>query len=485
MAQAVRWGKEQQQENNNYIERIIGQDQQGFYVSRTKSRLFGTNTPMVEHYDNEMNLQFAAPLKTLAQKNINVDNYWHFNNRLFVYYTVYNRKSSLQILHYQEIDKQTGKLLGKPTVLTQVPSYGRNSIGQLEYGAATDSSYAAVLYSPYLESGLFQKKKNASFQLQVVDKDFKTIWNKSVEAPYAYDLFDIEKVDVDRNGNAYVLAKIYIRKRQEKSSGRVNFYYKVLVYKDKGESLQEYELKLDQMYITDITFKVGRKQLITCAGFYSERRTTSIKGAFFFTINPSSNKIITKGYKPFTKDFLRQLTSKRRVRKGKELYRYYLDDIILRSDGGAVLVGEQYYVTTNTYYTGAGLNRTANTTYTYHYEDVIVININPDASIAWSAAIPKDQSASTKRFSSYAMAIIRGKIHFIYNDRISKKAPVMHATVNTRGYVDIKELFSNKEFGIITRPLLCKQVSKTEMLIYGERGKRYKFGMIDFGSDGE
>ncbi len=479
-AQDVTWGPELRQSTKNRIERIIGEDQNGIYVSRMKSKFFGVDVPVVEHYNKKMVLKYATPLKELAKRNISVDNFWHFNNKLFVYFTNYNSRKRTQTLYYQEVDKKTGRLKGRPEALAGVSSYSYRLVGQLEYAAAIDSSTAAIYYSPYIETGLFQRKQKATFQLQVVDKDFNTLWNKNVTAPYDYDLFDVEKIEVDRKGNAYVLVRVYNKSRRERRGGKANYFYKVLAYSDNGETLKEYNLTLDGLFINEITFKVNSKSELTCAGFYSERSTRSIKGSFFFTIDIATEQIVSKGNKPFDKQFLSKLMSKRRARKGKELYRYYLDEIILRSDGGAVLIGEQYYVVTSTYYTGVGLNRTANTTYTYHHEDIIVININPDASIAWATNIPKNQSSSTTAFSSYSHAIVKGKIHFIFNERISRRAPVMHASVNTRGEVDIKELFNNREEGILTRPLLCRQTSKDEMIIFGERGKRYKFGKIKF-----
>lgn len=480
IGQDIKWGPQLEQSTRNRIERIVGEDQNGIYVFRLRSRLIGNAIPVVEHYNKSMVLKYSTQIEILSKRNIFIDNFWHFNNRLFIYFTEYNSRQNKQILYYQEVNKKNGQLLGKRQKLTQVPTYGRNSIGQLEYAASTDSSTAVVYYSPFLETGLFQKKRNATFQLQVVDKNFKTIWNKEVKAPYKDELFDVERIEVDKVGNAYVLAKVYEKSRRERRSGRANYFYKILAYQNNGESLKEFDLTLDELFITDIAFKVNNKKQLICAGFYSERRANSMKGSFLFIVDTDTKAIVSKGFEPFSKKLLSQVTSKRRARKGKELYRYYLDEIILRSDGGAVIIAEEYYVSTHPNTVGTGVNRTEQSISTYHYEDIIVVNINPDATTAWSSSIPKNQTASMKSFSSYAHAIVKGKIHFIYNDRISRKSPVMLASINTKGKVEIKELFNNKTERVMLRPMLCRQTSKNEMMIYGERGKRYKFGKISF-----
>ena len=97
-------------------------------------------------------------------------------------------------------------------------------------------------------------------------------------------------------------------------------------------------------------------------------------------------------------------------RRSAELYNYSLDELILRSDGGAVLVAEQFYVQEERYndnpfgYGGFGYgyypynpysySRYRNnyqTDYYYNYNDIIVVNIRPTGEIEWASRIPKKQ----------------------------------------------------------------------------------------------
>jgi hypothetical protein len=87
----------------------------------------------------------------------------------------------------------------------------------------------------------------------------------------------------------------------------------------------------------------------------------------------------------------------------------------LRSDGGAILVAEQYYVQTvmpnngysmspygynsmyyNRYYYNSPFYSGYNNRrpdYYYNYNDIIVVNIRPTGEIEWSARIPKLQES--------------------------------------------------------------------------------------------
>jgi hypothetical protein len=54
------------------------------------------------------------------------------------------------------------------------------------------------------------------------------------------------------------------------------------------------------------------------------------------------------------------------------------------------------------------------------------------------------------------------------------------AEVDRNGVVKRAPLFQNKEQGVVVRPKLSKQVGRRDMAIYGESGRRYKFGVLTF-----
>jgi hypothetical protein len=125
------------------------------------------------------------------------------------------------------------------------------------------------------------------------------------------------------------------------------------------------------------------------------------------------------------------------------------------------------------------------------------VNIQPDGEIAWSARIPKRQVSVNDfgQYSSYGMSIVAEKLYFVYNDdpknldsrakRIAQETPdkysvVTIAEVDRNGVVTRSPLFQNKENGVVVRPKLSKQVGRRDMAIYGESGRRYKFGVLSF-----
>jgi hypothetical protein len=166
-----------------------------------------------------------------------------------------------------------------------------------------------------------------------------------------------------------------------------------------------------------------------------------------------------------------------------------LDKLIIREDGGALLVGEQafeYVVQTKNQYT-------------YHYvrNDIVFININPDGSIEWMKRVPKKQHTVNDNgiYSSYSVSVMKDKIYLIYNDHVKNigrtdpkklkfmkkpsKAVTMLAVMDAKGEVQKKALFPAKDHKTIVRPGFYLQDSKS-VIIYSESGRNYRFGNIEF-----
>jgi hypothetical protein len=167
---------------------------------------------------------------------------------------------------------------------------------------------------------------------------------------------------------------------------------------------------------------------IICGGFYSEKGTFSIKGSYFLKIDGQTQEIKAKSFKEFGIDFITQHMTQRQEKKAKkkaakgkniELYEYDLDNIILRDDGGAYLIGEQFFVKVVTRTTTGSNGHTSTSTTTYYYfNDILVINMSPSGEIEWTEKIPKRQRTTNDGgfFSSYALSVVKDKLYFVFND---------------------------------------------------------------------
>jgi len=193
---------------------------------------------------------------------------------------------------------------------------------------------------------------------------------------------------------------------------------------------------------------------------------------------------------------------KKAEKKDQELGLYSMDlsEIVHRDDGGALFIGEQYYmyVTTSTF---RDANGRTSTTYTYHYvyNDIIVVNIDPTGEIEWLSKIPKRQHSANDngQYSSYALQVKGENIYFIFNDSgqnlflkdgdkvqqfeiKGKDALVVLATVDAMGGVSREALFTPERRDVILKPKDCVQITDERMFIFAERKNEYRFGKVTF-----
>ena len=53
-------------------------------------------------------------------------------------------------------------------------------------------------------------------------------------------------------------------------------------------------------------------------------------------------------------------------------------------------------------------------------------------------------------------------------------------SIKGNGEWEKSALFSNKEEGVIMRPIVSEQVNENELIIYAEKGKKYVVGKVTF-----
>lgn len=517
----IRWGQDLKQPNATFLTKIIGSDANGFYTLRNQvaDRFAGGNHHIfLEYYNRKMDLVKAQKIDTRYKgKDREFEDVIRMGGQLWLLTSFNNEAKKKNYLFAQSVAPKSLTLRKTLTKIGEIDSKNRNKSGSFAHHISRDSSKILIYNQLPYDKGQPEK-----FSLTVYDNQFNNIWHKDITLPYRDDLFAVKEYKIDNKGNVHLLGKLFLEKNRGK--GRANYQYIILTYKGQDDKPSQYKINLENKFITDFTFEIDDKSNLICSGFYSDLGIASIKGTYFFKVDAESKKVFSKNFKEFDFDFLIKDLSKKKqaklkraaeagdTRKTAELPQYSLDHLVLRNDGGALLVAERFFAyrrnNSNYYdpyynysYGYSPYNRYNRDydTYYYHYEDIIIVNIDPSGNIQWTARIPKQQVSTNDGgyLSSYAMSIVKDKLYFVYNDDIrnlSEKAQnknkmyeykgsrsvISLAELDTKGQLQFYPLFSSKQADIQTRPKVCKQIGKNEMVIYGERGGKYKFAKVLF-----
>ncbi len=516
------WGPDNNEPGNTVATKVIGIAPDGFYVLRQKVQKNVNSKPKVwiEFFSKEMKLVRSEEMDLkYKRKQRDFENVLYLGGKLYLLTSFNNTAKKRNYLFKQEVSTKSLVANKNLEMVCETEARNKEVEGSFAYSISKDSSNLLIYNElPY------ERKSPERFGFRVFDQNFDLLWEKNIVLPYNDDKFTVEDYRIDNDGNVYLLGVLYEDDAKYRRRGTPTYRYVVLAYMNNGTTFEEYRIDLEDKFITDLTFRIGNDGNLVFAGFYSDKGTYSIKGTYFFQLDPLERAVKNRKATEFPFDFRTAFMSNRSrqkaaeaenkgdARKSPELFNYSLDELILRSDGGAVLVAEQYFVeqvTDNNY----GLynpyfspfndpfyyNRFNNrqTDYYYHYNDIIVVNISPDGEIEWSSRIPKQQETRNDGgyYSSYAMTTTRDGFFFLFNDdgrnfgrddgklytyTGGNNSVVALAQVNIKGEVSVTPLSSNRDAGVVTRPKMCKQIGKREMAVLGERGRGYRFGSLKF-----
>ncbi len=476
---------------------IIGSDESGFYTSRAnmlswKMNLVSYNPDLKETNNTLQSLKWEG-------KTPRFEDLIYFKDHIYLLTSEADKATRTNHLYVQSVNKET-LLLNKDRRSIATIDFSnetKKNSGTFDYEISRDKTKLLIYYNLPYNRGEAEK-----FGFKVFNEKFDLVWSKQVTLPYLDELSSVETFEVSNSGNVYVLLKKYNEKAKRERKGKVNYTYHILGYSADNESL-DLRVENEGKYFTDMTINVDDNDQVVCAGFYSEDLTFNLVGSYFIKLSGETQKRLVESFKEFDLDFLIQNFSEkakkraeRRTKKGKDIakFNYELDGIILRDDGGAVVVGEQYYISEHI---TTDSNGNVRVTYVYHYNDIIVVSIDPLGQIEWNQKIPKSQRSGSTMFSSYVVAVHEDKLHFAFNDNPLNvhiasnvepypctfgkgKTSVSMVTLDTGGNQKRQSLFSTKDTGILLRPTVSRQISDSSLLLYGQRKAAHRFVSIVF-----
>lgn len=284
----------------------------------------------------------------------------------------------------------------------------------------------------------YTKGQNLSLQYFLFSADTATILNGKLPLPYTDDELLIREVKLTNSGQVLVLGKVLLPKKNAATSNT----FVIFRYNPTTGQLREIPLNIPNLYITDLTLKANKYNDLYVTGFYSLKSTDQMIGSLYFRIDSQTDSIAVQHYEPFTADFLSRYLSPKQINKGQELNDFYLDDLVLRSDGGVLLLAERYYVTTESYRDLYGFFYTREF---YHYDDVAVISLSPTGTIEWTAVVPKQQVGEYVPELSYLKLVGSDRIYFFYRDFQKGFGPNVYInTVDYEGTVATPKPFFKK-----------------------------------------
>ncbi len=367
----------------------------------------GWSTINMQKYDMEKPMELKRKSITDLPKGIIFEELVELAGENYMFFSSWDRPSKLERLMYYPIKfdecnigkeklliKSDIKLLANPTEKENAPLFNFSE-KRFNLDKSNDGSKLLVEYR------LIREHKNDAVNrdrigLQVFDSGLNLIWEKLVKMPYVEQAMDFWDVAVDSDGNAYVLIKAFnelvgLKKGPNKLTHPFN--YEILKYSKDSNEPQIFKVEFDEsIQIKEFQFLEGHNNEMICAGFYSEKNKTDIKGLAFFKLAKGADKISMKSYEIPMDLLLKFKTEKEQGKAIKKdetgVHKLKLTDFVVEEDGKLLLVAEKQFESQNSV--------SSKSIYTYtskSYKEVYITLIDSDGELLWIKRLQKSQSS--------------------------------------------------------------------------------------------
>lgn len=312
-------------------------------------------------------------------------------------------------------------------------------------------------------------------------KNMNLLWDKTIEPEDYIAGRDADQILVDNEGGLHLI----LQKHNFRSQNKVH-HYEVFSY---NQSFMEPRLMLIPLegnltYDAYFDYDNLNKQLV-CGGLYAEKDKVWAAGYFLMRIPDKRPEDYTLYFKPFEDELVRNYLEKDAGKKNKGIIESVVQEVILRKDGGILMVVERAKSTNRTYGTTAsyvGSRNTYSTLTDYYFEHLLVISIHPDGELHWADVLRKKQFSQDDAgaYSSYFLIKTPTNLRFVFNDEVKEETTVSEYIIQGSGAFERKSVMSTDNQKLRLRFQAGVQIGVDELLVPSERRNRLKLVRVKY-----
>lgn len=428
--------------------RVIGKNNDGIMV-----RLYGT--------EDVLNI-YTSDLKLGASKTIMFKNQTGLLQHIMlnktgsvVFYLFQDKK--LSVLYAQPLSSKFAEI-GKPIAIDTI--YDRKELvaNNLRFKSSVDQNFLFIYY-PYFANGQLQSVKYIC-----LDRALNKLYGRNVAIQRGEKELENSQALIDNNGNSFLILK-----PEKRADGE---QYDVFTMSATGDA-GFYSIYTDKALFGEPGFEIDNKNgNLIISGFYDDdlrKGEGEANGFMYASFDPANGTPVNKSYNLLDKEFMNDLTGRSSSDQGK-LYTFNVKRIILRNDGGALIIAESFIKDTREAVSAIGVQPGYNNyrTYSvYQFNDIIAFSLNNKGIEEWSSIMRKKQVSEDDNgvFSSFSIMNEKEKLHFVYIDEISTAGDASEYTLTSDGKSTRKSMFNQEAKDVMLLPKMGKQISPNEMII--------------------
>ena len=300
-------------------------------------------------------------------------------------------------------------------------------------------------------------------------KTMKLLW-ENILIPDDLNLTrDFHQILVDNGGNMHLIFDKENRKFKQDEH-----HFEIFEYGSRtGNSIFRYTIDMQGYLTFDAYFDYDNlnSQLLAGGLFYKETRGWA-EGYFYLRIPAQNPDAHLAEFRGFDDEFIATLRE-RKIGKDKGIPEAEVQEIVMRRDGGIILIGE-LSKTHERQTSGVGTGARSYAAVDYYYDDVFAISVHPDGQEHWKQIMHKKQYSQDDdaSYSSYFLLKTPSALRVIFNDEAKYETTVSEYVLTGTGSADRNAVMSTESQKLRLRFRDAIQVAANELIVMSEsRGK--------------
>ena len=443
---------------NDYGYELIGRLRDRILVFRDKYEDFE-----VQAFDAQMHFSWSRELDDLERHGVQILSVVGGKNDFSIIYKLRRRGHFLLRVHKYD---PGANLIDSMTVV----DYGDRVFTppNLEVVQSEDRNYFVVY-----NTAERNKLESVCFRL---DK-MQVAWSKDIALEDNYFGANDESMTLSNSGDFYLISEKNNRRTKLEDHAfhilRVNGVSDALTTTPAPDFLTSH---------VEFTYDNLHQQLVG-AGMFADKNRDRANGVFFLRASSDGREPAGLHTEPFDDKFISIVRQKDVEDDNRGISDADIRQLILRQDGGVILIAERNHEVQRGSAAGRGFLREGmRMVVDFYFDDVLVIALQPDGQTQWKTVLHKKQYSQDDdgTFSSYFLQQTPDKLRFLFNDEIKYENTCSEYVLSPLGEYDRNSLLTTANQGLRLRFRDALQVSATECLIPSEFRNKLKLVLLKF-----
>lgn len=356
--------------------------------------------------------------------------------------------------------------------------------------------FGSVFYTPDLQTLASDDKSKIVFfevenqsdvkALSFDIKKMKLIWEEEYKSNESSWNRDFREILTDNSGNFYLIFERDNRKTQLEK-------HRFEIYQLNGGPIISKTIPMTEFVRYDIRFEYDNlNKKLVAGGLYSEESSAWARGSFYTNFELQSPEEPIFHYHPFSDEFVFNLMEESekgmKNKKNKGIMETSIQEIVMRRDGGILIIGEQNRHLDRGYGNARGSVGTANSSYggryitDYFYDDLFVISYHPTGEEHWKKVLHKKQYSQDDDavYSSYFLAKTASSLRLLFNDEIQYENTVSEYILKGNGDFLRNSVMSTENQRLRLRFKDALQISADVVIVPSEARNRLKLVRVKY-----